>query len=330
MRLPRWFVVLLVAIVLAVLTAGLVVVPRLLYPPLSAADLQSIADPRSRLELQQAQYRLANDARSAVVQALAGLLVAIGAVATWRQVHISREGQITERFTRATNQIGSNCLDVRLGGIYALKRIARNSRTDRNTVQYVLAAFVRGHAPWFVGSPDGPQHPTSTVDEHLPWLQVRAPDIQAAVGVLGRRPDPDPTRPLYLSRVDLRSIQLDGADLTDTQLRHANLARAWLRGTKLDRCDLKDTDLRRAHLVEVSLIGANLAGAYLEGADLRWADLRGADLRGADMRAFHLKEARLNNAKADASTTWPADFDTDERHQRGVVVDNTANDVNDG
>ena len=107
--------------------------------------------------------------------------------------------------------------------------------------------------------------------------------------------------------------------MTDTQLRHANLARAWLRGITLDRSDLKDTDLRLANLAEASLVNVNLAGAYLDGADLCRADLCGADLPGADMRALHLREAVLTGARADAGTVWPADFDADERQRHGIV-----------
>jgi len=324
MNRPRlWIAALLIVGFLAMLGMFLFL-PQILDPPLTAADLQDVTDAETRLQLRQAQADLENKVRSSLLQAIAGVLVTAGAVATWQQVQTSREGQITERFSRAVDQIGSVNLDVRIGGIYALRRIALNSRTDRNTVQYMLAAFVRNHALWAVGSPDGPQHPTPSVDEHLPWLQVRAPDIQAAISVLSRRPDPDRTRPLYLSRVDLRSAQLDRACLTGTWIRHANLARAWLRGTKLDCSDLKNTDLRRAHLAEASLVKANLAGAYLEGAELARADLRGADLRGADMRALHLREAQLTNARADATTMWPADFDVHDRRRHGIVEDTPA------
>jgi hypothetical protein len=284
-----------------------------------------VAGAETRIQLQQAQGQLQNEVRSTLLQVAAGLLVVAGALATWRQVQISREGQITERFTRAVDQVGSDNVDIRLGGIYALERIAKNSHADRTTVQFILGAFVRGHAPWAVGSPDGPQHPTQTIDEHLAWLQVRLPDVQAAAEVLGRRPDPDVTWTLYLSRVDLRGVQLDGAAMKGTQLRHANLARAWLHGIELDGSDLMDTDLRRANLVSASLVSTNLAGAYLEGADLRGADLRGADLRGADMRALHLRQAVLTSAIADAATVWQADLDWEERRKPGIL-ENVASD----
>jgi hypothetical protein len=50
----------------------------------------------------------------------------------------------------------------------------------------------------------------------------------------------------YLSRVDLRSANLNGASLADVIMRRAELARAELTSARLDGADLKGTDLRQA------------------------------------------------------------------------------------
>ncbi|MFH1141500.1 MAG: hypothetical protein V1724_07575, partial [Chloroflexota bacterium] len=75
--------------------------------------------------------------RKEVIVLLAqGLAIIVGASAlffTWRRIQISQEGQITERFTRAIQQLGDPKLEVRLGGIYALERIARDSPRDHWT-----------------------------------------------------------------------------------------------------------------------------------------------------------------------------------------------------
>jgi hypothetical protein len=295
---------------LLVLAACVVVLPRVLYPPLSGIELQNVPTPKERIELQQAQGELENNARTTLLQGLGGLLLAAGAIATWQQVKISREGQITDRFTHAIDQLGINKPVVRVGGIRALERVAKNSPADRATIAYVLGAFVRAQAPWPVGSPKGPQHPTPTVDEQLPWLQHRAPDVQTAMWVLGsRRAAQEPVR-LYLSRVDLRSAQLVDARLTDTQLRHANLACAWMQRVHLDRSDLRHADLRQANLQDAQLPEADLRGAYLQGANLQGANLQGARLEGAD----------LNSAIEDASTIWPDGFDADRRRDAGVIT----------
>ncbi|PRY37956.1 pentapeptide repeat-containing protein [Umezawaea tangerina] len=305
---------------LAFVVGSLTVLPSLLYPALPEADLHAVSDAGARIQLQQAQGQLQNSVRSALLQLTAGLLVIGGAAATWRQVQVNREGQITERFTRAVEQLGSDNVDVRIGGVYALERVARNSSADRDSVQFLLAAFVRNHSRWTVGGPDGPVHPSAEVDMHLPWLQIRTPDIQAAMGILARRPSTPGSPRLYLSRVDLRSVQIHNGRLTDTQLRYANLARAWLPGTRLDRSDLKSTDLRLANLETAVLTGATLTSAYLGGAvlrdavlrdaDLSHADLTGADLRGADLTGARVEDTTFAGALADDTTTWPTAFDT--------------------
>ncbi|MEV7074994.1 pentapeptide repeat-containing protein [Streptomyces sp. NPDC093990] len=307
--------------VLGFVVGGVALVPRLLYPPLSAADLRGVGSAQARIELQQAQAQLANDARSAMLQSCVGLLVVIGAAATWRQVQVSRESQITERFTRAVDQIGSQDVNVRIGGIYALERIAKNSPADRDPIQFLLGAFVRGRLTWLVGAADGPEHPTPAVDEQLPVMNVRAPDAQAAMWVLERRSRTPDDPELYLSRVDLRRVSLRGARLSRTLFRHSNLARATLTGAQLDGSDFTDADLRGVLLDNSSLKGVNLSRAHLQGASLRRADLRGADLRSADLSDATLDGALMTGAQADATTVWPAGLSAEERRGLGIVDD---------
>jgi hypothetical protein len=290
------------------LLAWVMAVPRLLHPPLSPGELQAVASPERRIELQQRQAELQNDVRATLLQGVAGLLLVIGAVATWRQLHISREGQITERFSRAVDQLGNDKQDVRLGGLYTLERIAIDSPADRRTVQAVLGAYVRTHARWLVGSPDVPEHPTRTVDRQLPWLQHRATDVQAALAVLGRRPPSRDELQLYLSRVDLRGAFLYDARLSNALLRHTNLARAQMPGAQLERADLEDADLRQANLQRARLTGANLHQAYLQDADLRGADLSTADLHGANLHGAQLEGTDFAGARFDDTTVWPDGF----------------------
>jgi len=44
-----------------------------------------------------------------------------------RTFELTEQGQVTDRYTKAIEQLGSDKLDVRIGGIYALERIARDS-----------------------------------------------------------------------------------------------------------------------------------------------------------------------------------------------------------
>jgi hypothetical protein len=86
---------------------------------------------------------------------------------------------VTDRYTKAIEQLGHEKLDVRIGGIYALERIARDSPRDHPTVMAVLAAFIREHSreQWPLPEPG-----TKTVSR-----PTTRPDVQAALTVIGRR-----------------------------------------------------------------------------------------------------------------------------------------------
>ena len=68
-----------------------------------------------------------DNARGRLLTLGAGLFAAGALVFTARNFTLSREGQVTDRYTRAIEQLGSDKLDVRIGGIYALERVARDS-----------------------------------------------------------------------------------------------------------------------------------------------------------------------------------------------------------
>jgi len=203
--------------------------------------------------------------RTAVLTALAGLIAVIGAYYTSRTFALNRQGQITERFTRAIDQLGSQVLDVRLGGIYALERLARESRDDYGPIVEILAAYVRERAPLNdCGADDNA--------EALKGAAKPSTDVQAALTVLARRIIDHGAGPT----LDLSSTNVSGA-----QLRSAHLEGANFRGAHLTGAELSHAHLRRA-----ILIGANLEAAHLDDADLKGAIFDAETLWPEDFNPF--------------------------------------------
>ena len=66
----------------------------------------------------------------------------------YEQTTADRERRITESFAKAVEQLGSDKLETRLGGIYTLDRIAQESEREYWPIMETLAAFVRERAPW--------------------------------------------------------------------------------------------------------------------------------------------------------------------------------------
>ncbi len=243
-----------------------------------------------------------NAARHTLIQAATGLVVIGGVVFTaqglWytaqsletsRQAQsIAEQGQITDRYTKAVEQLGSSKDDVRLGGIYALERLAKDSPRDQQTIYNVLTAFVRQHDP--KPAVKLPKEPTT--------------DVQAALAVFGRRkiiPALDSYSPAPLNRFDLREIRTKGANLVyanliSVDLSNADLSNATLRNTDLRDADLNKADLSNADLHSANLTGANLSHANLRDAGLIRADLSRTDLSGANLSNVPLGEANLTDA----------------------------------
>ena len=61
-------------------------------------------------------------------------------------VHTDRdatERRITELYTKAADQLGSDKAPVRLAGLYALERLAQNAPDQRQTIGDVICAYLR-------------------------------------------------------------------------------------------------------------------------------------------------------------------------------------------
>jgi hypothetical protein len=93
--------------------------------------------------------------------ALTAALGAGGGLAyTARTYRLSREGHITDGYTKAVDQLGeTEKLAVRLGGIYALERLAVDSERDHGVVVEVLGAFLREHDGLEPGDPASDRDP---------------------------------------------------------------------------------------------------------------------------------------------------------------------------
>lgn len=246
-------------------------------------------------------------ARGRLLTLGAGLLAAGALLFTARNFALSREGQVTDRYTKAIEQLGSDKLDVRIGGIYALERIARDSAKDHPTVMEVLAAFIREHSrePWPLPDPRDPEQ-----------QRLTRPDVQAAVTVVGRRDAKRDIEPIDLSGADLIRVNLtgplSGANFIFANFIFANLSGANLTAAKLSNADLSHADFTGANLtgaeLMTSLSGATLTRANLTDARLIYADLSGASLSNANLTRANLSKANLTAALLDGANVEGANL----------------------
>jgi len=221
------------------------------------------------------------------------------------QTRADRERRITENLTKSVEQLGSDKLQIRLGGIFGLERISLESNADYWLTMELLTAFIRESVRW--SDPEGTnpckEDPGFDLDEAPPSPEYKlTTDIAAALTVIRRRNtrmrvyERGERRVLDLSASDLRGADfakahLDGADFTGANLERVNFEDARLEFTLFMGAHLKAAVFDSAQLTAAGFAGANLIAAYFSRANLQLAVFAGARLEGACFWEADLKGA---------------------------------------
>src|SRR5664280_1937814 len=247
------------------------------------------------------RFERENEARKTLAQIIGGLFLLVGLYSSARTLTLQtqsletlREGQITDRYSKAVEQLGATDssakpkVEVRLGAIYALERIANESTDDYWPIIEVLTAYVRRNSPLSNGS--ATVGTTRMSEERFTGVRVPLPpplrvDIQAALTVIARRRHHDEED--HINQV---------IDLSYTSLRGANLENAYLRGANLEGSDLTGAQLSVAYLWD-----AGLRNARLTATEFLFAELEAARLGGSK----GLTQIQVDMAEGSPSTELP-------------------------
>ena len=221
--------------------------------------------------------------------------------AATRQAETAQESHFTELYTKAIDQLGRDDRIVRIGGIYALERIAKDSPKDHLPIMEVLTSFVRQELPLLKGEEREMQKQGSLKD-----VPCRRGDVSAALKALGRRSVENDKAVLDLNMTNLGGALLDGTSFPNTSFFRAFLYQAWLGGSVLthanfDKADLfkanfQNTDLSHASLREADATEAWFNGAQLVKADFFKAVLERSHVENANLREADLRHARLRDS----------------------------------
>ena len=204
--------------------------------------------------------------------------------------------------------LGSESLSVRLGGIYALQRLAEEYPEEYHVqIMRLFCGFAR--------------HPTrDEIHERAvqsePGVSRTRDDVKAILQAIGIRGEarialePKGEYWLDLENAYLMYVDLQGSNLAGANLRNADLSYSFLwdanlrdvfalktifRNAKLDRAIFCNAFLIEADMSRATLIDARLEGVHLHMSKLENAILSGANLSGV----IGLTQTRLDQARAD-------------------------------
>ena len=248
--------------------------------------------PLSRLEYTNA----VDEYRKTLAQIIGGFALLVGLYFTWRTTKAAEDGRITDRFSKAVEQLGATSkegarqIEPRLGGIYSLERIAMDSKRDAKAIIEILCAYVRENSPRKYPECDETGVPIAPDPQRIKV----GTDIQAILYILSR------FRPQFRNDAslifDINSTELYQADLSNCSFDGADLHRAYLERAEMTKINLESADLSGAYIFRGKLSKAKLQEASFYRANLMKADLYGADLQGTNLAEANLSGANLRNS----------------------------------
>lgn len=236
-----------------------------------------------------------------VYKILLTLAGAIGApFVAWRtlvahqQTIISRESHFTTLFTRAVEQLGATRevkgwdpgsraaghepgmvsatepnLEVRLGAIYALERIAQDSERDHWPIMEVLCAYIRNSQN--TGSPvllDTSATAVAARQEINNRIRPCRVDVQAAINVIGRRS----SARIAFERKNDHSLDLHAANLQRARVA-GNFALAQFGGANLTGTTFVDANCQKANFGSATGTFPMFSNVLLKGADFSYSKI---------------------------------------------------------
>ena len=182
------------------------------------------------------------------------------AEAAWHQADIAQQTLLNEQYQRASEMLGSEVLSVRLGGIYALNRLAKEHPSLYHVeVMGLFCAFIR-YPP-----------KNHNIGASGASSELLHEDVWAAVRAVGAR-DEERTRIEKESGFTLRLFE---ANLSLGILSDVNLSGAWAGRANLSYSIANRANLSRALFPQANFTETDLTDANISGADFTLGDGEG-------------------------------------------------------
>uniref|UniRef100_UPI003F4975A4 pentapeptide repeat-containing protein n=1 Tax=Streptosporangium sp. CA-235898 TaxID=3240073 RepID=UPI003F4975A4 len=173
--------------------------------------------------------------------------------------HDATERRVTDLYTKAVEQLGHGKAAVRLGGLYALERVAQDNPDHRQTIVNVICAYLR--MPYTVPTPTTPAQERAAA--------LRAARIRHHAARAGKTPPvASPTTPADAADRDgERQVRLTAQRILADHLRDDRLAdQRTTTPAAQSFWDGMRIDLSGATLIDLDFTGCRIAGATFTNA----------------------------------------------------------------
>jgi len=189
-----------------------------------------------------------------IAQIIGGLAIILGLfISNWRaksieqNLRITEDGNITERFNQAITNLASNDLSIRLGGIYALQRIALKSDDDRSSIFEIFCSFIRQR--------------NQNKQNQIAIIEF---DTQVLLNLIFKN-----NQNIYEGlKADLSGIALDGANFSNAKLIFVDFSNSVLKNSNFQNANIVFTNFMNAKLSKSDFYKARFTNPLFENAIL--------------------------------------------------------------
>lgn len=252
---------------------------------------------------------LENEYRKTLIQIIGGIVIIVGLYLNWRRIvstenaiTISERGQLVDRLSKAVDQIGSNNLSVRIGGLYALKNIGFDFENYTKQVVEILSSFIRVNS-----SVD------AACDESVPVPH----DVQIALDSIIHIKS-DHNEFLDNTIIDLSGCRLMGITIIKKNLKGFDFSRSNLSNSNLESCQIANvemfkTNFSNCNLSKINIFNAKLKNCVFDNSQMSFSILSKLLIFDSSFRNCSLVEANfrgsaIDNVSFKDSTLMDADF----------------------
>ena len=272
-----------------------------------------------------------NETRRTMIQILGGIAFISTFYFSYKTYILSNEQQITNRFTETIKLLSNENKEIRIGALYALERLSKDSEKDKISILQIINAYVRNHAPrvtkdlfkQYIDSAKAADddeyscsyfHPSNKIYVFHPDTTKQELDIQVAITILGT--NNFGLLPLNFTNLDFRAINFRELNLSNSDFSYCDLTSDDFGKAVLDSCKFDRAVANKTIFATAKIRKSSFATSLLQEANFYQADLsnshfsagsccydcqfgeaifRNGDIRSVDLRRALFWDADLTN-----------------------------------
>jgi uncharacterized protein YjbI with pentapeptide repeats len=261
----------------------------IIFLPRQQAKRLKNKDVEKRLEFE-------NETRKTVIQILGGIAFFSTFYFSYKTYLLSNEQQITNRFTETIKLLSDSNREIRIGALYALERLCKDSEKDKVSIIQIINAYIRNRAPQssknllngFVDSSLNKAlsddyscpfyHPSNDVYAFHVDTTKQELDIQVAITILGANNSGQVH--LNFTGLDLQAINFRGLNLSNSDFSYCNLTNDDFENATVDSCKFDNALANNTNFAVTKARKSTFENSLLQEANFYQADLSNSYIGG--------------------------------------------------